>query len=94
MDKRYDEEWRQAATKYRQAKMALEDAQQEERDAKAILLELTEVDAAGCGVEVKFTERRGSIDYAKFIKDTAPDADLEPYRKKSASVTTVKASKE
>lgn len=94
MEKRQDQEWRAAATAYREAKMALEDAQQAERDAKRALIELTDADAAGSGVQVKFSERRGSVDYKAAVEELMPDLDPELYRKPSSSVTTVSIDKE
>jgi len=92
--KRHDLEWLEAAMVYRKAKFYLEEAQQVERDAKAALIELTDVDAVGGGVEVKFTERRGSIDYKQVVNAIDPNFDAEPYRKESTSVQTVKVIKE
>ena len=89
METRNDMAWREAASAYMKAKHALQDAQQAEQEAKLTLLELTDVDARGAGVAVKFTERKGSVDYKKALSDIAPDVDVEPYRKKSTSVTNI-----
>lgn len=94
MSVRYDNEWRDAATQYTNAKLAFDEIKKELEVAKDALLQLTDEDASGFGVEVKFTERRGSIDYGKVIKAHLPDVDLEPYRKKSSSVVNVSIAKE
>jgi putative phage-type endonuclease len=44
--------------------------------------------AKGCGVQVIRSERKGSVDYAKLVKDAGLDA--EPYRKDGTVVWTVK----
>ncbi len=89
MQTRNDMAWREAAQAYRNAKHALQDAQQAEQEAKLTLLELTDVDARGSGVAVKFIERKGSVDYKKALSDIAPNVDVEPYRKKYTSVTNI-----
>lgn len=94
MSVRYDQEWREAANKYRDAKAVHDEAKKILDVAKDRLLSLTDEDASGFGVEVKFTERRGSIDYGKVINTHLPDVDLEPFRKKSSSVVNVSIAKE
>ena len=91
---RNDHEWREAAANYVKAKHALQDAQQAEQEAKLTLLELTDVDAKGAGVSVKFIERRGAVDYKRIINEVAPDIDVEPYRKRSSSVASISISSE
>lgn len=94
MSVRYDQEWRSAAIIYKEAKAMYDEAKKALDVAKDSLLVLTDEDASGFGVEVKFTERRGSIDYGRVIKTHLPDVDLEPYRKKSSSVVNVSIAKE
>lgn len=89
MQTRNDAAWRDAAAAYIKAKHALEDAQQAAQEAKLTLLELTDTDTRGAGVAVKFTERKGSVDYKRALAEIAPDVDVEPYRKASASVTNI-----
>lgn len=94
MSVRYDEQWRLAATAYSNAKAQLDAAKRQMDVAKDELLSLTEEDASGFGVSVKFTERRGSIDYAKVVKEHAPEIDVEPYRRASASVVKIDVSED
>jgi len=94
MKTRNDTEWRQAAKAYIDAKMALDDAKQAEQEARLTLLEMTDTDTRGAGVSVTFTERRGQIDYKLALKDIAPAVDVEPYRKVSSSVKTLKIATE
>lgn len=94
MSVRYDEEWLSAAVSYKRAKMELDLAKKNHDIAKDALLQLTDEDAHGFGVEVKFTERRGTIDYGKVINTHLPDVDLEPFRKESSSVANIKVAKE
>lgn len=94
MSVRFDAEWRDAANKYRDAKAVHDEAKKILEVAKDRLLSLTDEDAHGFGVEVKFTERRGTIDYGKVINTHLPDVDLEPFRKESSSVANIKVAKE
>ncbi len=94
MSVRYDEEWRDAAAQYTIAKRAHDEAKKILEVAKDRLLSLTDEDAHGFVVEVKFTERRGTIDYGKVINTHLPDVDLEPFRKESSSVANIKVAKE
>lgn len=89
MSVRYDNEWMVAANAYADAKTAFDEAKKKFEVAKDNLLSLTEEDASGFGVSVKFIERRGSIDYAKVVKDKLPDIDVEPYRRATASVSKI-----
>lgn len=94
MSVRYDQEWRDAAAQYLIAKRAHDEAKKSLDVAKDAILALTDEDASGFGVEVKFTERRGTVDYGKVIKTHLPDIDLEPFRKESSSVASIKIAKE
>ena len=90
MDRRTDGDWHKAAEAYLSAKHALEDAKQAEAEARQHLLELTDTDACGFGVSVKFSERKGGIDYKKVVAENLPDLDLSEYQKPSVSVQTIK----
>lgn len=68
--------YRDALANYETAKQLLDDAKQAliaEADGKSCVLS---------GLNVSKVEKKGSISYAKALKDIAPKADLEPYRGK------------
>lgn len=94
MPVRYDSEWQQAAQEYRNAEFAASEAKKAVEVARDNLLALTDVDASGFGVSVKFTERKGSVDYAGIVKEHLPQIDVEQFRKASVSTTNIKVSKE
>lgn len=77
---RTDEPWRAAALAYRRAAHALDAAQAAEASARQVLLEMAPNGGKGCGVAVTRAERKGSIAYAKAIKDLLPNADLSAYQ--------------
>lgn len=79
------------ADAYRIAKSHLELAEQAVESAKQELIAM----ADGCkanisGLLVSPVERKGTIAYAKAIKDMMPEADLEPYRGKPSSYWAIK----
>ena len=79
------------ATAYNIAKSHLELAKKAVDDAKADLIQLA--DGKKCnisGLLVSPVEKKGSVSYAKAIKDLLPGADLEPYRGKSTSYWLIK----
>lgn len=77
---RSDAAWLEAAEAYQSAKAAADWASAALEAAKAALIELAgESGAKGCGVQVIRCERKGAVQYAKAIKDLAPDADLSAY---------------
>lgn len=83
-----DDLWYEAAKRYIQAKKDLDKAQAELDEAKQSLLDMSEGPKEfGSGVCVTRTERKGAVDYAKVPE--LKGVDLEPYRKKSTTVTTV-----
>ena len=88
-----DDLWGGAATRYIEAKKALDKAQEELDSAKQALLDLSEGPKEyGYGVTVTRSERKGAVDYAKVPE--LKGIDLEPYRKKSTTVCTVTIEKE
>ncbi|MCX2780396.1 lambda exonuclease family protein [Microbulbifer thermotolerans] len=88
---REDSDWKSAVEEYRKAAEAAKAAAEQEKAAKAQLIEMANgCKTRGCGVLVYPVERKGSISYAKAIKDLLPDADLEKYRGKSSTSWAVK----
>lgn len=94
MQQRDDMDWRLAAVKYTAAHRACEEAKQYLEEAKQELVDLTEEDASGFGVEVKFTERRGTVDYKKIFDFIKPEIDVEQFRKKPSSVVSININQE
>ena len=73
----------QAVRKYRMAQAAMEVAKAELDEAKQELIDLVGDEGGQIGdVKITKVEKKGSISYARAIKDLAPDADLESYRGK------------
>lgn len=69
---------------YKKAKAALEVAKQELDEATDDLINAVGDEGGQIGdLKVSRVERKGSISYAKAIKDICPDADLEKYRGKT-----------
>lgn len=57
---------------------------EERKDALQRLVDMAGgKDAEICGHKLTLVKRRGSIDYAKLLKEVAPDVDTEAYRKAS-----------
>lgn len=94
MTARYDDEWGTAATDYIDADRHLKAAKEAMDVARDNLLALTEENASGFGVSVKFTERKGSVDYAGIVQSHLPELNVEMFRKPSVSTTTINVSKE
>jgi len=95
VQERDDEEWREAAERYRLAKEVADKANAELDDAKKALIDITGGRySSGHGVEVLKVERKGSIDWKKVQKEHLPDVDLEPYRKKGSEFYQVKESRD
>lgn len=75
--KRYEE----LLARYDELRKIQDDAKAEQQDIMDAL-----IDAAGgasaeiCGRKLVRVERKGSVSYAKVVKDHLPDIDLEPYR--------------
>lgn len=58
---------------------------EERKDLLAKLIEIAgNKDAEVCGHKLTLVVRKGNVDYAKLLKDVAPDADTEAYRKQSS----------
>ena len=80
-----------AAQKYRDANQMLELTKAQLEDAKSELIEIADGDKANIsGLLVTPVERKGSVSYAKAIKDLLPGADLEPYRGKTTNYWMIK----
>lgn len=91
---RDDFEWQLAAVEFVEAHGALSRAEKAKEAARRRLVELAGGDAArGAGVMVLQSVRSGSIDYRAAAADLLVGRDLEPYRKESAPVTTVRVAK-
>lgn len=70
---------------YKLAKAALEVAKAELEKATDALILATDNKGGQIGdLKISLVERKGSVSYAKAIKDLCPDADLEAYRGKSS----------
>lgn len=70
--------------KYQQAIAALEVAKSDVEDAKQALIDATNGEGGQIGsLKITKVSKKGSVSYAKAIKDLAPDADLELYRGKN-----------
>ena len=83
-----DDLWGKAAQEYIRAKKLVDLANQELDSAKQALVDLSEgTKDYGCGVTVTRSERKGAVDYAKVPE--LKGVDLEQYRKKPTTVTTV-----
>jgi len=79
------------AAAYNTAKAHLELAKQAVETAKNDLIALADGNKCNIsGLLVSPVEKKGSVSYAKAIKDLLPGADLEPYRGKSTSYWLVK----
>ena len=92
---REDDEWREAAQAYREAKKNADIAAQALSEAKARLLECAGGPYAnGCGVRVQEIQRKGSIDWKRVQKDQLGDVDLEKYRKPGTAFYQVEVTEE
>lgn len=77
--------------RYKSAKAAVDAAQAELEEAKQALIDATGGNGGKVGdLNVTKAERKGSIAYAKAVKELLPDADLEQYRGKPSSYWVVK----
>jgi putative phage-type endonuclease len=83
-----DLQWRNAASRYRTARLKLDRATLEERYAREELEKLaTARRTYGCGAEVLRGSRRGAIDYSRIPE--LRGVDLEPYRKQPVEVVRI-----
>ncbi len=77
--------------KYKMAKAALEVAEAELEEAKQAIIAAMNGKSGKIGdLNVTLAERKGSISYAKAIKDLLPDADLSAYEGKPTQYWTIK----
>jgi len=89
---RDDEAWREAAEQYKRAKFLLDEAKQQEAEAKKRLDKIAgEQGAYGCGVKVTRHWVTGAVDYKAAIPD---DIDLEQFRKPGRWQTRITVEKE
>jgi putative phage-type endonuclease len=80
LDLSSDPKWREAALRYREAKLKLESATLVEQHLRGILDRMaTSRRTYGCGVELVKSSRRGAVDYSAVPE--LRGVDLEPYRK-------------
>lgn len=80
-----------AVEAYKAAKAHVELAQKQLDEAKADLIGIADGKKSNIsGVLVYPVERKGSIEYAKLVKDMLTGVDVEPYRGKGSSYWTVK----
>lgn len=92
---REDDEWREAAQAYREAKILADIAAQDLSAAKERLIScLSGTYSYGCGVRVKEISRTGSIDWKRVQKDRLADVDLESYRKPATKFVQVDLTEE
>jgi len=83
-----DMTWRFAAARYRGAKVRLDRAALEERQARGQLKKLaTARRTYGCGVEVLQSSRKGTVDYSAVPE--LRGVNLEPYRKPPVAVVKI-----
>lgn len=77
--------------RYKMAKAAVEAAQAELEEAKQALIDATDGEGGKVGdLNVTKAERKGSIAYAKAVKELLPNANLEKFRGKPTSYWVVK----
>jgi putative phage-type endonuclease len=88
LDLSADPTWREAALRYREARLRLEAATFEEHQLRATLEGLaTARRTYGSGVEVLKSSRKGAVDYAAVAE--LRGVDLEPYRKPPVAVVKI-----
>ena len=85
---RTDDEYKLAAQEYREAEQALKEAKERHENARAALLEIGGDNAEGFGVKITTSERKGSIDYALYVKDNGLDVS-DDYRKPTTTTTRI-----
>jgi len=79
------------AQQFKQAKQSADEAKKLMDEAKAALVERANGNKAKCfGLSIFPVERKGSVSYAKVVKDHCPDIDLTPYTGKPSTSWTVK----
>ena len=88
LDLSADPKWHDAALRYRQVKLRLENAASEEHELRATLERMaTARRTYGCGVEVLKSSRKGAVDYSAVPE--LRGVNLEPYRKSPVAVVKI-----
>jgi len=91
MSQRLDQEWMNAAIRFRRAEHAAKIANDEKDAAREELLALSGGEnAAGFGVTVTFQQRKGSVDYKTIVETLLPDVKADSYRKDGTIAAIVK----
>ena len=88
---REDRAWLQAAADYREWNAKAGEAEQKVAAIRACLIDLAgDVPRVrGGGLNLVTTERNGSVDYQKLVKQHCPEVDIELYRKVATRVTRI-----
>ena len=74
---RTDEAWANAVTRYRDAKLLLDEAQERIDSIKDELIELANKQSAkGCGITLSRVEKSGSVKWAEIAKELKPSQEL------------------
>jgi putative phage-type endonuclease len=82
-------EWKRIVLQYQDAKKRKEDAEEEEKQLKNILIEMADgKKTEGGGIILDFVERKGAIEYS--LVPELKDVDLEPFRKPSIKYAQIK----
>ena len=89
-DQRTDAEWIAASQMYLEAAAEADRAKERAEAARQELLALTDKPAAGYGVQVIRSERKGGVDYSRLFREE--EIDVEPYRKPGSVVWSVRRS--
>ncbi len=88
LDLSADPKWRDAALRYREAKLRLESAALAEHKLRGMLERMaTARRTYGCGVELLKSSRKGAVDYSAV--PVLRGVDLEPYRKPPVPVVKI-----
>jgi putative phage-type endonuclease len=88
---RTDEAWANAVTRYRDAKLLLDEAQERIDSIKDELIELANKQSAkGCGITLSRVEKSGSVKWAEIAKELKPSQELiQKYTGKSSVSFTI-----
>ncbi len=88
LDLSADPKCRNAALRYREVKLRLENAESEEHELRATLEQMATARRTwGCGVEVLQSSRKGAVDYCAVPE--LRGVNLEPYRKPPGAVVKI-----
>lgn len=88
-DARTDDVWTEAALAWAEADMQAKLADERAKKLRQELLNLTDKPAVGAGVQVVRQDRRGSVDYSRFVKDQKLDVP-DDYRRAGSTVWQVR----